>query len=568
MREQIIVLSLVEIGVGLVAALVTLFAWEYREKPGGTPLVVLSGAITGWAFANGLHSLVPDETATVLFWYVIHPFAALAAVSAFYVAVEWTDVKRLQGPRTRYLLGGFWLLVVGLVLTQPLHGQFMLDTEIADASYLTESPGPLFWIHIAGSWSLVAVAYGLFAVEYRAARGIYRRQLRPILVGGGVAFASVAIQQLRLLDVAGLSISVIGLTIFCVALLWSMFSADFMETVPVARATLVESMEDAVIALDAGDAVVDLNPAAQNLLDIDSSVIGTDAATVFSDYPAFWNEIADTYDTETEVTIRQDETARHYGVNISPVIPRDIEDDAEKRLFGRIIVIRDITEKVGRQNQLEAQKRELERKNEQLDHFASVVSHDLRNPLNTAAGYLELAQETGEQEYYDRVARSHERMETMIAQLLTLARAETDPETRPVRLLPLVEETWATAETDGATLETEFGADLTVEGDPDLLRNIFENLFRNASDHNDPPLQVRVGTDASNGTVDGLFVEDDGTGIPPDKRETIFEHGYTTDREGTGLGLSIVSELVEAHDWTITATEGSDGGARFEITIE
>ncbi len=64
-----------------------------------------------------------------------------------------------------------------------------------------------------------------------------------------------------------------------------------------------------------------------------------------------------------------------------------------------------------------------------------------------------------------------------------------------------------------------------------------------------------------------LPVADNGHGIPEAERASIFEHGYSTDRDGTGFGLSIVSEFVEAHGWDSQVTSGSEGGARFEITV-
>jgi len=69
------------------------------------------------------------------------------------------------------------------------------------------------------------------------------------------------------------------------------------------------------------------------------------------------------------------------------------------------------------------------------------------------------------------------------------------------------------------------------------------------------------------GTIDdGVYVEDDGPGIPEDDREDVFEAGYSTAADGTGFGLSIVKQIAEAHGWAISVTEGAGGGARFEIT--
>lgn len=67
-------------------------------------------------------------------------------------------------------------------------------------------------------------------------------------------------------------------------------------------------------------------------------------------------------------------------------------------------------------------------------------------------------------------------------------------------------------------------------------------------------------------SVDGFFVEDNGSGIPDDEKGAVFEAGHTTAAGGTGYGLCIVSEIAAAHDWAIKVVDGRDGGARFEIT--
>jgi signal transduction histidine kinase len=90
---------------------------------------------------------------------------------------------------------------------------------------------------------------------------------------------------------------------------------------------------------------------------------------------------------------------------------------------------------------------------------------------------------------------------------------------------------------------------------------LFENLFRNAVDHGGEEVQVTIGEIA-----DGFYVEDNGSGISAESRETIFEWGFSTKQGGTGLGLHIVKQVVESHGWEINAAEGSDGGIRFEIT--
>ena len=106
------------------------------------------------------------------------------------------------------------------------------------------------------------------------------------------------------------------------------------------------------------------------------------------------------------------------------------------------------------------------------------------------------------------------------------------------------------------------------------LQEVFENLFRNSVEHGSTDEQAESDDDGSAVTVrvgplggdeSGFFVEDDGPGIPPDERDSVFERGYTSAGTGTGLGLPLVEQIVGAHGWSVRAVESASGGARFEI---
>jgi len=230
---------------------------------------------------------------------------------------------------------------------------------------------------------------------------------------------------------------------------------------------------------------------------------------------------------------------------------------------GSVGVLRDITERKRRE-------RELRRQNERLDGFASIVSHDLRNPLGVARGYVDVLAETEDLERLDHVDASLDRMAAIIQDVLELARrGGTAAETDPVSLGDVVEDAWANVETKAATLVVEESA--TIAADRSRFLRFLENLFRNAIEHGGEEVHVRVGLiddPTANGAGDdalGFYVADDGEGIPPSIRDRLFESEFSTSETGLGIGLWVVREVASAHDWTTNATKSESGGARFEF---
>jgi PAS domain S-box-containing protein len=222
----------------------------------------------------------------------------------------------------------------------------------------------------------------------------------------------------------------------------------------------------------------------------------------------------------------------------------------------------DVVRVVGCATEITKQKereQELKRRDDRLLDFASVVSHDLRNPLNVAQGRLELARREDDNDHLEAVSRAQDRMGALIEDILTLARqGQSVTETRTVDLAGTVEQCWPLADREAASLVVE--TDQAIEADESRLQQLIDNLVHNAIQHGGEDVTVTIG-----GLEDGFYVADDGPGIPDDRRE-VFESGYSTADDGTGFGLSIVEEIADAHGWSVDVTDSQAGGARFEIT--
>ncbi|WP_416838277.1 ATP-binding protein [Haloferax sp. DFSO52] len=225
---------------------------------------------------------------------------------------------------------------------------------------------------------------------------------------------------------------------------------------------------------------------------------------------------------------------------------------------------------------------EADEKASRLRNVASILSHDLRNPLSVALGYAQTLLDDGvETGRLGRIVDALERMDEIISDALVLARHDSVTEWATVELETEAESAWRHVETGDASLVVTDS--IRFEADPNLLSHVFENLYRNAVEHGSTGNQTASGYAVEHGKPDddpvtvtvgpltdedrtGIYVEDDGVGIPPDERDTVFEDGYSSGTDGTGLGLSIVSQVVAAHGWCLDLTESESGGARFEIT--
>ncbi len=318
------------------------------------------------------------------------------------------------------------------------------------------------------------------------------------------------------------------------------------DGLPGVRGAIADAVEDPLAVVDDGR-ILDANRAFREWFDADEPT-GEALAAVLGDHQRLHERI----ETGKEGVVQTEFAAgtRTLEVQLSPVY------DGGTRV-GRLVHLHDETDREQRYGRLE-------RENEQLDRFASVISHDLRNPLDVALGRTNVLKERVDDpevvEQLELIGDAHDRMRQIITDVLSLAREGEEIDTRePVGVASLAADAWATVATEDATLTV--AVDHTVSADRDRLAQAFENLFRNAVQHAGSGVTVTVG-----GLDGGFYVADDGVGIPPEDRERVFEPGYTGSGSGTGLGLVIVENVVEAHGWDLTVTASDAGGARFEVT--
>ena len=229
---------------------------------------------------------------------------------------------------------------------------------------------------------------------------------------------------------------------------------------------------------------------------------------------------------------------------------------------------------------------ELKRSNEDLLHFANVVSHDLREPVRKIKIFNNLIRNEKDinfndncKKYFNKIDHSTQRMQNLIEGILSYSTLGNN--TQPIEKIDL-NEVIESIKIDLELIIKEKGAifigcDLPqIEGFPILISQLFYNLMQNAlkfSKANEPPRVIITSSSTSIEEVDAvrISIKDNGIGMDADFAEKIFnafERLHSKDEyEGNGLGLSLCRKIAKRHHGTITATGEKDNGAEFIVIL-
>lgn len=323
--------------------------------------------------------------------------------------------------------------------------------------------------------------------------------------------------------------------------------------------TLIESMTDGVLAANPRGEIVSANTAARRLLGYRDDAALPPLGELFHDKPA--------RDVLREALAGREVEQRALEVEDRELLAttRALPDG------GTLLVLRDVTEL----RRLEAVRRD----------FVANVSHELKTPLTSIAGYAEtLAAEsrgdTQTAKFAATILSNAQRMQRLVDELLDLSRIESGgwrPLRRVIELDPAARDAWTPFADRAAANRISFDVAVSPDAhampaDADALRQVFTNLFENALRHTPPGGRIRVAADLVADSV-RVSVEDTGTGIPSDHLPRIFERFYRVDagraREqgGSGLGLAIVKHLVEAHGGHVDADSALGRGTTIRMTF-
>jgi signal transduction histidine kinase len=493
-----------------------------------------------WSVTFGLIVLVESSVLRLALTNVFIIAVPSAAIATFAFSYEFTF--REPVPKPVLLL----YVPVGLLFVLAWFNPGQLIYTVADP-YQTSTilvpaePGSIrLFLNVIGGPLIVIMAAGLVIGE------LLRTDNRTRTIQAGVVLLLIVstlvpgvIKALELVP-SYFDPSVIGWSTVGVVVATTFKRFDLFGLSPNAKRRVFDELPDPVVVVTPDGTVSDINEAARTVLAVD---IGMTTADLREANPAL-EAVLD--GTAATVELSVDGSRRVFEYTEKPV-------SQGYGTEGRVLFFRDVTAQT-----TTAEK--LEEKTDRLEAFATRVSHDLRGPITNALSQTKLARrEMDEPTELDEIAETLTHAETLIDDILALARGGKQPDSEQVALADHATQAWSTVSTPDASLVVE--TEQTISADSGQLLRLLENLFRNAVEHGGDDVTVRLGS-----TADGFYVADDGVGIPVEHRDAVFEERTTFDDGGTGYGLAIVSDIVDVHGWSVSVTDSESGGARFDIS--
>lgn len=558
----------------LISLAIAGYAFRHRYVPGAPALGLYMLAVSGFLIGNTLELMWPTEAGT-LFWAKLdYLFIVTIPLAWLAFAFQYTGKTSWLAPRNFWPLMVIPVVTFILAQTNPRH-HLLWSTytfqPVGNMLTLHVAHGPWFWINMFYSYLLLFAGAALIIGVRAFSPSSYRQQSAWAIVGAlsPLIFNIIYVFQLApglQRDYTPLAFSFAGIA-FAVAI----FRYRLLDLIPVARAMVVERMQDGVVVVDSEGRLVDFNPAARRMLGTGEAVTGSPVASVLPEYAGLAQ-----IPPEGRVYRRIQGSDHVLEVRSSPLA-------SEHRCpGGRLIMLRDITEQVNAEEALQQANRELQTRADELDAFGHTVAHDLRNPLAIIRGFAELLDDKftalsdeERRSSVQNIIRVTRRMERIVEELMLLfGLSRTGAQMQPLDMVAIV----AAVLDRMAMVLQDAGAEVVLPsgwpvalGHSSWVEEIWANYISNAVKYGGHPPRVELGA-TTEGDMVRFWVRDNGPGLTAEQQSRLFqpfERLGTQRATGHGLGLSIVRRIVEKMGGEVRVeSSGIPGeGCTFSFTL-
>ena len=544
----------------LFSVALAVYAWRHRTVPGAAAFALHETGLALWALFTGIEMAATWPTKVL--YHKLEAASALVALSAlFYFALEHASLRRWATRRTALLIS----LVSGgiLILTATNDFHHLLWVRFWFDGYTRVQRGPLGPLLMIWSLLLPTLALLVFVGLLLRSRGIYRRQALILFIGSLLPMLTYFGEPAGINPIEPLDPVIIVQNVSSLLYFLAIFRFGMLEVVPIGRDTAIERMANGVLVLDAQNRIVDLNPAAGEVLALSrETTVGRPAWEALAAYPDLSKLLAQNATASTEITLERSNQPRTFQVQASPLThPGGFH-------MGQLLLLQDVTE------QRRAQAQALEQQWAQAtQHERELLGQELHDGLAQSLAflnvqaqatqiYLQSGQEEAVQASVVRLAEAARDLQgdtrEMIGQLLTVslpsegfcttlrqavARFE-QQNSLPVRL-DIVHDA------DKACDPSVLPADAGVQ----LLR-IVQEALANVRKHAGSPTQIHVELRATDGHLQ-LTVADNGNGFDP----------ALSGSDGKRFGLQVMRQRAESIGARLAVQSAPGQGTRVQVSV-
>lgn len=554
-------------------------AWQRRDAQGAVPFLLLEASVLVYTFFYALE-LGSLQKETAVFLARIQYFGlATIGVNWLWLALAYTGQKRWLTKRNIALAFVVPFITLVLVWTNDAHHLIwqtvVIDTSLGLARWQA-TYGIGFWVYLSYTYATLFIGSVIILRALFQSPDAYRSHIWALLI------AAFAPWIANIIAIVGnpflLNPTPFMLSLAAVTMAWAMFGSTFLDLMPVARETVVETMGDAVFVFDAQQRLVDINPSGEAMIgQMAKILIGQPLHTVFAKPPAWMTQPNGLGEIYREVAGKK----RIYAGQVNRF------SNERGVLRGMVLTLRDITYLKETETALRQARDEAQAADRAKTAFLAMMTHELRTPLTVIMGYADLVKEVLEEEDGDHrylinkmenINKSGQHLLTIVSDVLDIAKLESgqiELNWMDVDMDDFMQDIRQTAvhliSSTSNQLETDIGNLGLFRTDPVQLNRILTNLLDNAAKFTQEGV-VKI-TAVRQPTQLKISVQDSGIGMTDDQMRYLFQPFMQVDSsatrrfEGAGLGLALSQRLAHLLGGKLTVESELGHGSTFAITL-
>ncbi len=361
---------------GLSSAWLAYYAWRHTTAAWASAYVAMMATAAGWTLTYIFLLISPDLASKLVWTNIVLTISNMVGVSWFAFTAVYTNRVQRFTQRQILLLSVLPTICTLISYTNDWHLLYRITSKLIQSGpfLLVElQDGVARFVVVFYNYGLILIGLGLLLQAAIRWKQPFRGQALLLLLAALVPLLANVVTEFDLLPLPGIDFTPFTFNVTGGLMGWGLFRYRMLTIVPVAREAIIESMSDGVIVLDEQNRVVDVNPAARAILRQPiNAILGQPAAVIFQP----WAQVAQRYQELThvheEIVLAQPEGEQHFDLRISPLM------DPQRRLSGRLIVLRDISERVRTEQALRASEEANRQQAADIARLYAEVQHEKR----------------------------------------------------------------------------------------------------------------------------------------------------------------------------------------------